>query len=288
VRRVIIGASALAVALLARPGAALPTKDECINANEAAQSHRRGGHLRAAASELATCTAASCPGPVRDDCTERLDEVDRAMPTVVFAVGGGSSDLTTVRVTVDGAPFASKLDGAALPVDPGAHTFAFAADGYAPVEETLVIQEGEKARVVRVVLQANDASGDVAAKSGAEGSASHASAERALSYVALGVGAAGVVVGGIFGGVALSDKNALAAHCSGDACPRSEQADIDQLHSNSLISSAAFGVGLAGLAAGIVLYWVSREPAPASAAGSARASCAPFVRLGGAGMGWSF
>lgn len=288
-RRRIIGPIALAVALLARPAAALPTKDECINANEGAQSLRRTGHLRAAASKLALCTAVSCPGPVRDDCAERLDEVDRAMPTVVFAVGGESSDLTTVRVTVDGAPFTSKLDGSALPVDPGAHTFAFAAEGYAPLEETLVIQEGEKARVVRVVLQTNDGRGDATAKGGgAEGSPSHASTDRALSYVALGVGAAGIVVGGIFGGVALSDKNALAAHCSGDACPASEQADIDQLHSNSLISSVALGVGLAGLAAGIVLYFVGRDPASASAAGSARASSAPVVRFGGAGVGWSF
>ena len=54
---------------------------------------------------------------------------------MVFDVrgAGGGGDIFAVRVSMDGAALVSRLDGSALAVDPGQHTFAFAADGFAGI-----------------------------------------------------------------------------------------------------------------------------------------------------------
>ncbi len=87
------------------------------------------------------------PEPVRDDCSEQLNEVQKLLPTVVFEVRSvDGADETDVRVNMDGAPLATKLDGQAMAVDPGQHTFRFEADGFAPVDLPLLVREADKAR----------------------------------------------------------------------------------------------------------------------------------------------
>ena len=90
---------------------------------------------------------------VRDDCARRLDELGQVQPTIVFdAKDASGRDVAAVKVTVDGRPLAEKLDGAALAVDPGEHTFVFTVAGGALVTQTFVIREGQKARYERIVL----------------------------------------------------------------------------------------------------------------------------------------
>src|ERR1019366_562817 len=130
-----------------------PTKDQCIDANEASQAMRKAEKLHDAEQKLLVCVSASCPGPVRDDCAQRLTEVRAATPTVVFVVkDDADQDLTDVHVTIDGQPLTDKLDGLAIPIDPGPHRFTFASSGRTKEERALVIREGEKDRHERVVL----------------------------------------------------------------------------------------------------------------------------------------
>ena len=155
VKRVGACIAALALVMTSTTAHAAPTKDECINANEAAQASRAAGRLRDAKAKLTVCISKSCPGPVRDDCTEQLNELQKVLPTVVFAVrGAGGTDLTAVRVKMDGAVLTTQLDGSAMAVDPGQHTFSFEADGLSPFVESLLIREGEKARPEQVALKA--------------------------------------------------------------------------------------------------------------------------------------
>lgn len=208
----VVGASLLVTILLAT-GAALanPTKDECMNANESAQGHRASGKLRQAEDELTLCVAPSCPGPVRNDCSERLNEVQRAMPTVVLAVRNGrGDDLTAVRVLLDGSPLTTELGGNAIAVDPGPHTFTFVAEHYASLNEDILVREGEKERSVSVVLQGPaEARPEVPRPPPAPTQVSQVS-PRGLStrqWIALtttGVGVLGMGVGGILGLAALS------------------------------------------------------------------------------------
>jgi hypothetical protein len=286
-----------------------PTKDECINANEAAQALRSAGKLRDARDKLTLCVAATCPGPVRDDCSERLSELQKALPTVVFAVrSAGGADVSLVRVKMDGALLTAKLDGRAIPLDPGPHSFVFEARGFAPFETTLLIREGEKDRHEAIALPV-DAEiqapapppalppSEPSATAGAgpapstvlppETPSSHGSTTRALSFGALGLGVAGVAVGSIFGGLALQDKQALDRDCKGGkACPPSAQSDINLLHSNGTIANVAFGVGIVGLAAGAVLFFVSRGGH--SDRSGVTTPAAPFIGFGATGLRGTF
>jgi hypothetical protein len=307
VRRLRTWLLALAVASTSTTARADPTKDECNNANESAQGLRASGKLRDARDKLTLCLAKSCPGPVRDDCTERLNELQRALPTVVFAVRSvGGDDLSAVRVKMDGVLLAANLDGSAIAVDPGQHRFTFEARGFAPFDEPLLIREGERERHERVMLRVDTAVTPAAAPpapaespatagspptaqpptQASEAPPSEVSTTRVLSFVALGLGVAGVAVGSIFGVMAMGDKSSLNSHCSGDGCPPSEQSDINGLHSNGWASNIGFGVGIVGLAAGAVVFLVSRSGDSARTGGAAPA--APWIGLGGSGVRGSF
>src|ERR1700687_125410 len=82
-----------------------PTKQECIAANEGAQALRQAGKLREARTKLSVCMASSCPGPVREDCGPRLEDLQPAMPTVVFDIKDPAGrDLLDVNLSIDGGP----------------------------------------------------------------------------------------------------------------------------------------------------------------------------------------
>ncbi len=127
--------------------AAPPTKEQCIAANEAVQYLREAHKLREAREKLLLCVSEACPGPVREDCAQRLDEVAKATPSIVFDVKDASRQrrVGDVKVTMDGQPLAGNA-GAAVELDPGEHTFVFEAAGLAKVEKKFVVVEGVKGR----------------------------------------------------------------------------------------------------------------------------------------------
>ncbi len=159
-----LGQKTLVVAVLALVGAAAPaaradaTKSECIEANAKGQDARRDHRFATARTLLTQCSQPSCPAMVRDDCTKRLDELERSQPTIVFSVTDAAGrDLVNVKVSVDGTVLADKVDGTALNVDPGARMFTFEAPGHPPFDQTIVIREGEKERNERVILGSAEA-----------------------------------------------------------------------------------------------------------------------------------
>ncbi|HHH28352.1 MAG TPA: hypothetical protein ENK57_08410 [Polyangiaceae bacterium] len=132
-------------------GDADATKQACKAAYEAGQEHRLDKRLIEAREQLRACVEDACPAFVRKDCATWLDEVERAIPTVVLRfVDRGGAERSDVRVTVDGQPLVERLDGGAVSVDPGPHVFVFEPAGGAPVEITLTVLEGERLREVAV------------------------------------------------------------------------------------------------------------------------------------------
>jgi hypothetical protein len=261
-------AGVLAALAFAPDARAEPTKQECVAANDRAQDLRQAGKLRAARQELAVCIATACPGPVREDCAQRLSELDAAQPKLVFsAKDAAGNDLDAVRVTVDGAPFADRLDGAALDADPGEHTFRFETADGAWTEKTLVVSEGEKRRMVPVVLRRPEADGS-----------SHWGA-----YAAFGAGGVGLVVGTVFGALALGTKSSLDAACgpSKTGCPGSQ---VSTLSTQAWAADISLGVAVAGAAVGTALLLLS----PRSTAPSRAASVYPWVGPMAAGIGGRF
>jgi hypothetical protein len=268
--------------------AADPTKDQCIDANETAQELRKGARLRDAEQRLLVCVSASCPGPVRDDCAQRLTELRAVIPTVVFIVkDDADQDLSDVRVTMDEQPLASKLDGTAIAIDPGPHHFVFEAAGRQREERSLVIREGEKDRHERVVLVAAQVPVPVAAAPVPESTppapveepaSKDGKGQRVAGLVVGGVGVAGVVVGGVFGILAKSTYARGLDQCQHkdpSLCNPGGVDDGKSAHTQATVSTIAFIAGGALLGGGALLYFT----APRSGV-----TVSPTVGMGSAGV----
>jgi len=246
----------LALLVPSLAAAAEPSKQECVAANEAAQDLRRVAQLREARTQLARCVSISCPGPVREDCAQRLSEVDAAMPTLVLvAKDTHGNDLSAVSVTMDGQPFAETLAGRALQVDPGEHRFVFEGAGLPPAEKVIVVREGDKNRQVAVVLrrelaEANPANGTAAEDAPDDGS------RRVVAFGLGGGGIAGLVAGTTLGLMAKSTyDHALQIECSGPkACTQMGVDDGRSARSLASGSTVAFVVGGLLLAGGVAVY----------------------------------
>jgi hypothetical protein len=285
------------LALASGPASADMTKDECLDANGKAQELRRGHKLAEAREQLRACATPACPAMLRDDCTKRLDELEKAQPSIVFdAKDGSGRDLSAVKVTVDGRPLAEKLDGTALQVDPGEHVFVFTAPDQPPVTQTFVLKEGDTERRERIVVapapvpaaapQAPAEGAPPPAQAvGGEVSARGMGTQKILGLVAGGAGVAGVAVGSIFGVMTLSEASQQRADCASPTnCLRPSQAASD--HSTGAtdrtISTVGFIAGGAMLVGGAVLFFTARHASEPSAA--ARMLLVPGISPGGGGM----
>ena len=129
---------AIGLALVWSPRAYADDKQLCVSAYEETQSLRKEGQLRKARERVLTCVQESCPAVVRKDCAQWLPEIEASIPTIVFEVRGPSGGETSdVRVFFDGQLLAERLDGKAIAVEPGEHTFRYeliGASGAKPIE----------------------------------------------------------------------------------------------------------------------------------------------------------
>jgi hypothetical protein len=255
-------------------GPSTPTKDQCIAANGQAQSLRREGKFAQARAELATCVDPHCPKLVSADCASRLDELDRAQPTVLFDVKDAAGhDLASVRLDIDGQPATAPLDGTAIAVDPGQHTFRFQAEGQPPATEMLVIQEQEKGRREHVTLGTPAAVASSTPASATEPvpppPETH-SVRRTVALVVGGVGVAGVAAGAVFGILASSAKSDYEAHCGSSihqpagACDSTGISGHQDASTKATLSTAFFVGGGVLVAAGAVVFFTAPKAAGTS------------------------
>ena len=277
----------LCILLAASPARAVdPTKQECVEANDAAQDLRQSGKLRQAREKLAICASASCPGVVRDDCTQRLAELDSAMPHIVFSARDASgNDLVDVKVTIDGARLTDSLDGSSLKVDPGPHVFVFSWGRHPAVTKRLVLAEHDQARREVVVFRAAEtphvepaspATAPAVADSGGSGID-----RKTIAFAVGGAGVAGVIVGGIFGAVASSKWVAAKNDCGTGCSPTAPaQGERNAASSDAAISTVAFVVGGVLAAGGVVLYLT----APSGSSPGTGMQLAPSIGAGSGGL----
>jgi hypothetical protein len=292
-------ASIAAVLAIASSATADMTKDQCIDANTQGQSLRRDGKFADARAQLQRCGDPTCPAMLRDDCTRRLDELEREQPTVVFdAKDGAGHDLVAVKVTVDGHPLADTLEGKAFRVDPGAHSFTFATADQPPVTQTFVIKEGDKERRERIVIgtapspppvpapAAQPTTGGALPSTPPESpSPSGLGTQRILG---LGLGAAGVVgigLGSVFGLLASSAWSNAKNACGGDTSHCTNVSSADSYRSTTSTDGGLATVGfIAGgvlLAGGAVLFLTGGHHEAATAA---RVTVAPTFGRGQGGF----
>ncbi|WP_437685670.1 hypothetical protein [Sorangium sp. So ce176] len=271
-RRSLVAAALAALACLQPARARAGDVEACFTASEEGQRLRDEGRLREARARFIACGAAACPALVRSDCAGWLADVTARVPTLILsAEDDQGQDAADVRVTLDGAPLAARLDGKAVEVDPGEHVLRFERAGSDPVALRLVVREGEKLRRVsaRLAPPATARAGAATPGGGVtaprEDQAASPPASSLLLPIALGgVAAAGGVAYAALGLSARADADRLRATCA----PRCAEADVDAVRTKVIAANVAFGVGVAALG-GAVAALLLRGPMPAAPAAAA-------------------
>jgi hypothetical protein len=247
--------------------AATPTEKECVAAAKDAEQLRSAGDLFAARGRLEACAAAECSRQVREQCARDLTAVDAVMPAVVVeAKDPASNNVTEVRARIDGATVGGRLDGAAIPVNPGEHRLVLEGPGFRRTETTFVAHEGQKRLRVVVYL---DVEPGLALGPSAASAATGASARdegppllatrRQKVALALGVaGVGGIAVGSIWSIMSkMTYDHAVSSECGGDVnrCSAQGIADGQTAHRQAAVATVAFVAAGALIGAGAAVYF---------------------------------
>jgi len=218
--RVLATIGALLVAAAITTPASADDTTSCLDAVGQGQKLRDGHKLVEARAQFRICAAASCPVVVQRDCLNWVNDADASIPTIVLSAKEASGeDALDVRATIDGSALATKLDGAALPIDPGPHTFRFEWPDGTTIDREALVQEGQKATVVSVRHPAPPSASAVPAPAGrSEQGAGRGGVVRLGGYVAGGAGLAAIVVGSIFGGLTFAEVSQAKSACGAAGC----------------------------------------------------------------------
>ena len=220
----------------------------------------------------------------------QLADVDKRLPRLTIRLAPGAPADTTV--SRDGTALGPVSLGTALPANPGKHHVVASAPGRAAGGFDVVLAEGA-AQVLEVspgeLLPASQAEpappSPAAIDAGpAAVTSSSWSGRKTLAVTLAGVGVAGLAVGSVFGLEAISQNNASNAggHCNASGCDGTGTTLRNQAISDATASTIAFGAGLAGVAAGVIVWLTAPSGAPRPS--SAGLVVSPMLGAGGAGM----
>jgi hypothetical protein len=242
-------------------GQSKPSKDQCIEAHEAAQLGERDGKLVAAREQFRTCAHEACPALVRDECGPGLERVAARVSSVrIDARAPGD-------VSVDGQPLPAPAEDGSVELDPGEHVFRLRTDSKTLAEQRITLRDGE--REVAVLLAPAPL---VSAPSAPPPPAPTRGSPTGV-YVLGGVAAAGL---GTFVVLAISGR--LQQSNLDDCKPSCQQSDVDDMKRTYLFADLALGV--AAIAGGVAAYlhfkdksrserqlgaWVGAAPRPSGA-----------------------
>jgi hypothetical protein len=275
-------ASAMLMGSLAR--AAESPAVVCLAASAASLKSDNEHRLRAERAELLTCAAAACPTDIRNECIRRVDEVNLALPTIIFeAKDDLGDDLSAVKVTMDAEVLTDRLDGIAIAVDPGIHNFTFETASRGTVRKQFVIRQGQKNRSELVMFAASAPRPAVAAPVAPPtpspvvmnlspsrvaapplplpqtDSSSSFGARKTVAIVAATLGVVGIGLGGVFGALARSKRDDAQKVCP-TVCPDQDAVamwqDAKRAGTISTVAFAAGGIGLVGAA----VLWLTAHP----------------------------
>jgi serine/threonine-protein kinase len=198
--------------------------------------------------------------------------------------------LAGLEIRRDGEVLNRALWTSPIPIDPGQHQLEASAPGKLPWLKSMVIapQPGTTAITIPTLRDEPVEQAAVPATSPAQAAQAPATApaaptalsgapadaraadssQKTLGWVAVGVGGLGVAVGGVFGYLASQDNNAADEQCRQDDPKQCNSEGVqlaDQAKSRAMLSSIAFGVGLAAATTGVVLILTAPDEADAVA-----------------------
>ena len=113
----------------------------------------RAGHLLESARLFESCDQPRCGATVRRQCAARATQVASDTPSVVpFVTDAAGNPKVDVRVTMDGELLTDRVDGRAIPVDPGMHRFTVRRSDGLRRSRNVMILEGQRNRAIGLSL----------------------------------------------------------------------------------------------------------------------------------------
>lgn len=192
-----------------------------------------------------------------------------------------------LEVRLDETPMRQAVWGIATPVDVGSHQIAVTATGKAPWNTTIEIPSDGETKSVDVP-PLNDLPVSVAPPPPVTplqvvetAPAKPAGKDLTLAWIFGGVGAAGILTGTIAGIVVFAKRGESNADCR-TGCTQKGVDAMNDAKSIAWVSNIGFGIGLAGIATGVVLYFTAKPRA------STRATITPAIGPGFVGAQGTF
>ena len=231
---------------------------QCESAYEGVQLLRQRGHLLAARDQASMCARDVCPDVARKDCARWGEELATEIPTVVVvAREERDRDVPGLRLFVDGAARSELASGRAFELDPGAHTFRVERANGPAVEQSFTVYQGEKDRLLRVLLPAVTAPSPtpppLPSPVFAPTPASPPQPEGRSAVPAFVVGGLSVALlatsayFGLTGRQELSDLRSMCA-------PACTDDQVNPVRTRLVLSDVALGAGLVGAAVAVTLF----------------------------------
>jgi hypothetical protein len=251
-----------ALVLAVSSGARANNVTSCDDAFDQSQVKRDEGKLLEARRLFRACGAPTCSPTQEKLCAKWLADVEVRVPSVILgAKNATGSDLVDVTVMLDGFQVAKGLDGRAIDVDPGRHTFTFVAQDGARAETQVVVEERAKGKMVSVTF-ASPAAVAMPPSPPPTSSVDARSPLRTTGFVTVAVGVGGLALGAVFGILALSTKS---SDCQSGVCTPGSSATA---YRQGNVSTVGFIAGGALLAGGVTLVVVARPPSGGGAGAS--------------------
>ena len=197
------------------------------------------------------------------DATEEREQLLPRIPSVRVLLEG--ADPSEVFVSLNDQLLQAALVGVKRPTDPGKLRVK-GVRGEQVVEANLDLPEGVTKDVTLTFPKVSHVTPTVAptpptlATESAPAPVSASTPDHTLAYVAFGVGGAALITGGIFGGLALSQKSDLDGECPNHQCGPAFHSANDSYGTKKLVSGVGLIGGAALLGAGVVLYFTAPSP----------------------------
>jgi hypothetical protein len=226
------------------------------------QTLRKSGKL-IESREAATTCARECPSFASQPCVEWLSQIDASVPSVVLksASEGDSSG----NVYIDDKRIAQGLEGRAIDLNPGRHSFRFEPsnpDGNGKAGQgiqtaTLLLVEGEKRRIVNLVLAEPSSKAKAIGlpkESTVKEAATNERGERMspLVWAMGGTTVVGLAVGASFGILAANRASVVRDNCPNRSCPPAFHDALSSMQTSGTIATVAFVVAGVSLTVGVL------------------------------------
>ncbi len=243
--------------------------------------HEGTGATASAWREFKEVVAASAKRPDRATMAQRkVQALEPTLSTVTISIPEESRSHADVRM--DGDAVASAVWAGPFPADPGDHVIEAQVPGGIPWKGTVHLGPNHDAQVVRVPTLEPAAAATPAVSASAP--PTPMGTRHKVGWIVGGSGAAALVVGGVFGGLALSQRSSATSLCPSSPCSSATGvSDNNAAKASAWVADVGIGLGIAavGTAAYLLLTHDDARPA-AQAAWSPRV--VPSAAPGGGGV----